>query len=456
LAPDLIRGFSIIFVLMKSPVIPGFDQQAFSKYLKNTGWLFLARVGSLGIKILAGIAVANYLGKTANGILNYPLVFVTFFLAAAALGLDGFVTRELISQPEKKNKLLGTAFRMRLLAGIIIVPLAWLIYTLFRGSNGDIPVSYILIASCIGITQSLSIIDSYFQSRVQGKYVMMVQVTGNLLSAGIKLMLIFASATLFWFIWTLLIDAAILALGYLIAYRAKGNHTEEWEYEGSLARYLLKHSWPLAFSAILVTVYMKIGQLMVESFLGVGALGIYSTVVNWSESWYFIPVAIVTSVFPAIMNARRDDQLRYQKRLTDMYDLMVLISMSIAIFMSFASTFIYQYFYDAEFSEGAKILTIHIWAGVFVFLGSASGQYLVAEGYTRFSLYRTAAGAVVNIVLGFFWIPLYGLQGAAFATLIAYFSATFFILVFPETRKQGINMLKSLFLISLFQKIAKR
>ncbi|OZA21597.1 MAG: polysaccharide biosynthesis protein [Sphingobacteriales bacterium 17-39-43] len=424
---------------MKFPVVPGFDQQAFSKYLKNTGWLFLARVGSLGIKILAGIAVANYLGKTANGMLNYPLVFVTFFLAAAALGLDGFVTRELLSEPDKKNKLLGTAFRMRLLAGIAIIPLAWLTYTLFKGNSGDIPVSYILIASCIGITQSLSIIDSYFQSRVQGKYVMMVQVTGNLLSAGIKLVLIF-----------------ILGFGYLIAYRARGNYVSEWEYEGKLARYLLKHSWPLAFSAILVTVYMKIGQLMVESFLGVGALGIYSTVVNWSESWYFIPVAIVTSVFPAIMNARRDDPLRYQKRLTDMYDLMVLISLGIAIFMSFASTYIYQYFYAAEFAEGAKILSIHIWAGVFVFLGSASGQYLVAEGYTRYSLYRTAAGAVVNVVLGFFWIPLYGLQGAAFATLIAYFSATFFIIVFPETRKQGINMLKSLFLISLIQKIAKR
>jgi O-antigen/teichoic acid export membrane protein len=321
--------------------------------------------------------------RAANGMLNYPLVFVTFFLAAAALGLDGFVTRELLSEPEKKNKLLGTAFRMRLLAGIAIIPLAWLSYTLFKGTNGDIPVSYILIASCIGITQSLSIIDSYFQSRVQGKYVMMVQVTGNLLSAGIKLILIFISAPLSWFIWTLLIDAAILGIGYLIAYRVKGNYTSEWKYETSLAKYLLKHSWPLAFSAILVTVYMKIGQLMVESFLGVGALGIYSTVVNWSESWYFIPVAIVTSVFPAIMNARRDDPSRYQKRLTDMYDLMVLISLGIAILMSFASTYIYQYFYAAEFAEGAKILSIHIWAGVFVFLGSASGQYLVAEGYTR-------------------------------------------------------------------------
>lgn len=441
---------------MKFPAVPGFDQQAFNKYLKNTGWLFLARVGSLAIKILAGIAVANYLGKTQNGLLNYPLVFVTFFIAAAALGLDGFITRELLAAPDKKNKLLGTAFRMRILAGLAIIPLAYFSYILLKGRDGGIPLSYILIASCIGLAQSLNIIDSFFQSKVQGKYVMIVQVAGNMLSAGIKLILIFIAAPLFWFIWTLLADAVLLGLGYLIAYKAKGNHISEWEYESSLAGNLLKHSWPLAFSAILVTVYMKIGQLLVESFLGVGALGVYSTVVNWSESWYFIPVAIVTSVFPAIMNARRDDPVRYQKRLKDMYDLMVLLSLSIAIFMTFASTYIYQYFYDAEFAEGAKILSIHIWAGIFVFLGSASGQYLIAEGYTRYSLYRTGAGAIINVVLGFFWIPLYGLQGAAFATLFAYFSATFFILVFPETRKQGVNMLKSLFLISLIQKIAKR
>ena len=441
---------------MKIPTISGFDQQAFDKYLKNTGWLFLARVGSLVIKILAGIAVANYLGKTQNGLLNYPLVFVTFFIAAAALGLDGFITRELLAAPDKKNKLLGTAFRMRFLAGLFIIPLAYFSYTLLKGNDGDVPVRYILIASCIGIVQSLNIIDSYFQSKVQGKYVMAVQVAGNLLSAGIKLILIYIEAPLSWFVWTLLGDAALLGLGYFIAYQAKGNQISEWKYEGSLAKHLLKQSWPLAFSAILITVYMKIGQLMVESFLGVDALGVYSTVISWSESLYFIPVAIVTSVFPAIMNARRDDPVRYQKRLQDMYDLMVIISLSIAIFMSFMSQYIYMYFYDPEFSEGAKILSIHIWAGLFVFLGSASGQYLIAEGYTRYALYRTGAGALVNIALGFLWIPQYGLAGAAYATLIAYFSATFFILVFPETRRQGLNMLKSLFLISFIQKIAKR
>jgi O-antigen/teichoic acid export membrane protein len=440
---------------MKIPAVPGFDQQAFDKYLKNTGWLFLARIGSLIIKILAGIQVANYLGATQYGLLSYPLVFISFFIAAAALGLDGFVTRELLAFPGKKPVILGTSFGLRLIGGILIIPLAFFAYILFT-RNAEVPASYILIASGIGVVQSLNIIDSYFQSRVQGKYVMIVQVAGNLISAGVKLLLILIEAPLLWFVWTLLADAALLAIGYLIAYKKNGNTISEWKFQSAVAGHLLKHSWPLAFSAILVTLYMRIGQLMVESFLGVNALGIYSPAIGWGESFYFIPVAIVTSVFPALMNARRDDPVRYQKRLQDMYDLMVVLSLLIAIAMTILAPYIYSYLYVPEFAEGAKVLTIYIWASVFVFLGNASGQYLVAEGYTKYSLYRTGAGALVNIILAYLWIPVYGLQGAAFATLIAYFSATFFILVFPETRKQGVNMLKSLFLISLVQKIIKR
>jgi ABC-type dipeptide/oligopeptide/nickel transport system permease component len=42
-------------------------QQALEKYFKNTGMLFIGRVGSLFIKMLVGIAVANYLGREHNG-----------------------------------------------------------------------------------------------------------------------------------------------------------------------------------------------------------------------------------------------------------------------------------------------------------------------------------------------------------------------------------------------------
>ncbi|MBE5317558.1 flippase [Pedobacter sp. MR2016-19] len=442
---------------MKLPAIKGFDEEAFNKYLKNTGWLMLARVGSLVIKILVGFAITNYLGKTQNGILNYPTAFTTFFVAAAALGLDGFTTRELLRTPENRDRLLGTAFWLKLAGGICIIPLIYFAYILWNTHKPiETPLIYIVIVGLTGITQAFYITDSYFQSKVQAKYVMRVQVFGNIISALIKLVFILLKLNVEWFVFALLLDTIILAIGYVYFYSIKVGSIFKWVFDSALAKYLVKHSWPLALSAVLVSIYMKIDQLMVENYLGTGALGIYSTVVALSESWYFIPVAIVTSVFPAIMNAKRDNPERYMKRLQNMYDIMVWISLSVALFMTFASPIIYHIVYTPEFWDGAHVLTVHVWAGIFVFLGSASGQYLIAEGYTKLSMLRTGMGAIVNIVLNVLWIPKYGIMGAALATLIAYFTATFFILLIPKTRQQGIMMLKSLFLVTAFQKIFKR
>src|SRR5690606_25623499 len=145
-----------------------------------------------------------------------------------------------------------------------------------------------------------------------------------------------------------------------------------------------------------------------------------------------------------IMNAKRDDQKRYQIRLQNLYDLMSFLSIGIAVIITFASPVLYRILYTEEYYEGAQILSIHVWAGVFVFLGSASGQYLIAEGYTKLALTRTAVGALINIILNIMWIPVFGIKGAAWATLIAYAVSTFYILLIPRTRTQGTMMLKSL------------
>ncbi len=420
----------------------------------------LARVGSLAIKFLINtFALSSYLGARQFGILNYPTAFIAFFLAISALGLDGFVTRELLNNPDKKNTLLGTSFWMRLLAGFAVIPLVYVAYQIANHLKPlETPFYYVFIVSFTTVIQSVNIIDSFFQARVQAKKIMYINVAGNIISAIIKLTFILLKLPLIWFVYSLVFDAALIAIGYIISYLNSGNRIFQWKFDPSIATYLLKHSWPLAFSAILVSLYMKIDQVMIPIYLKTSELGIYSTVANLSESWYFIPVAIVTSVFPAIMHARNTDTSRYKKRLQNMYDLMVVISMSIAIFMTFASKFIYHIAYarHPEFWSGAPVLAVHIWAGVFVFLGSASGQYLIAEGYTKMSMLRTGVGAIVNIVLNIFLLPRYGILGAAYATLAAYGIATFFIVFIPKTREQGLLMLRSLFLISLFQKIIKR
>jgi len=61
-------------------------------------------------------------------------------------------------------------------------------------------------------------------------------------------------------------------------------------------------------------------------------VGLYAAAVRLSEAWYFIPMAITSSVFPAIVNAKKQSEELYYQRLQKLYDLMVW--MAVAIYTS--------------------------------------------------------------------------------------------------------------------------
>ncbi|RYU85880.1 flippase [Mucilaginibacter terrigena] len=438
---------------MRIPSIPGFDQEALEKYFKNTGMSFVGKVGSLFIKMLVSIAVARYLSKANLGIITGGITYIYLFSALATLGLDQFIVKELHEFPQNRDRILGTSFWMKIFAGLGCIPVIWLMYKIYP-AHGT-PYGYVLIFSIIGVVQAFNVIDSYFQSEVKSKYIMQVQVIGTLVSAAIKLVLIYLKMPLIAFVYAYALDFVFLAIGYFLTYNRAGRNIFSWVYNGELAKKLLHYSWPLIISGIMVSLYMKIDQLMVQNISGVNEAGAYATVATLSEAWNFIPTVIITTLFPAILNARRDDMNRYKKRIQNLYDLMIYLSLPAALIITFTSHLIYKV-YTPEYAYAAPTLSVHIWSGVFVFLGAANSQYLIAEGYVKLTFWRTGFGAIVNIVLNLILIPKMGMMGAAIATLIAYASSAFFVLLIPKVNRQGVMMLRALFLISLFQKIIKR
>lgn len=419
----------------------------------------LARVGSLFIKMLVtAVLLPNYLGGSLFGTYNYPLVFLAFFVGICTLGTEGLVTRELLRKPHLKDVLLGSAFRLRLIGGIVALPLIYAAYFLVSSISASAPAAsfkQLAFVSLICIIQAVQIIDSYFQSRAEGKYIMFVQVGGNIISVLFKALLVYLKAPIDYLIGSLVFDVLIIQVGYITIYRKNGNNIFNWRYNSTVAKRLLKLGWPLALSTIFASLYLKIDQLMIDSMLGAEKLGIYSTVVQYSESWYFIPAAISTALFPAIMNFRMKDPLLYQKRLGNLYELMAFISISIALVMTFLAPTLYAWIYSGrpEFMEAVPVLQIHIWSGVFAFLSTANSQYLIAEGLTKLSLYRTLFGASANVLLNIIFIPKYGVLGAAYVTLLAYFITAFSVLLYPKARQQGFMMLKSLFFLHSLERI---
>lgn len=437
---------------MKIPAIPGFDPEAFQKYFKNTGWLMLGKL----LSMVVGFVIARYLGPVSFGDLSFAEALTAIIAAVGTLGLDSFIIREIIHDPENRDEILGTSFWLRIVANALLVPLSILIYVFYHNLSANPGTPLTLIVSLLAFTslfRSFNVIDSYFQSQVQSKYVVHVQNITLLISATVKAALVIFKLPLIYIVFALVLDGMMLATGLVLMYHRKGLHLSAWKFNRSRAKSLLKQSWPLILSAVMVTIYLKIDLVMLKQ-LGSESVGIYNSAAKISESWYFIPVAIITSVFPAMIHARKTDIVRFNKRLQNLYDLLILISLPVAIIISFWADDIIALVYGGKYSGAGNILSIHIWSGIFVFYGSASSQYLLAEGYTFITFLRTAIGAVINVMLNVLLIPIYGGTGAAIATLIAYFAATFFIILMPVTRKHALMMMRSLLLINILRNIS--
>jgi O-antigen/teichoic acid export membrane protein len=270
-----------------------------------------------------------------------------------------------------------------------------------------------------------------------------------LTSSLVKIVLIFCSAPLIAFAIVVLLDSFILACGLIYFFIKKTTlKISTLKFKKSTAVGLLQDSWPVILSGIAVSIYMKIDQVIIKEMLNSEAVGQYAAAVRLSEAWYFIPVVISSSLFPAIINSKKQSEELYYARLQRLYDLMVWMALAIALPMTFLSDWVVILLYGEQYNQAGTVLMIHIWAGLFVFLGVASGKWLLTENLQIFTTINTIIGAIVNVLLNYILIQKIGVAGAAWATLISYFIGSYLSLLFwKQTRKNFINLSKSLLFI---------
>jgi len=426
-----------------------FKSETFKKYFKNTSWLFTEKILRLLISFVVTVLVVRYLGPEQFGLLSYAISFYGLFSAISILGLESISIRELVKNPGKRDNILGSVFLLRLIGGIVTLILISL--TLFiSGESTDISI-LILIVSTSAIFQSFSVIDYYFRAEVKAKYSVYVMTASVLITSSLKILLIILEAPLIYFAIVFSVEFFAAAAGFLLVYKYNKLKIFNWKFRKELAINLLKDSWPLILSGLVIAIYSKIDQVMIKNMLDSKQLGYYAAAVRLSEAWYFIPIALTNSLFPAIVNAKNVSNKFYFNRMQKLYDILAWMAIAIAIPVSIFSKEIIYIIFGAEFQSAAPVLTVYIWAGVAVFLGVASTQYLITENYTKLSFFRTLVGMVFNVILNFVLIPEYGIIGAAYATLISYSIATFSLIFIRKTFYQIVMMIKSIFLITLIQ-----
>jgi O-antigen/teichoic acid export membrane protein len=426
----------------------------FKKYFVNTGWLFFERIIGMALSFFVGVYVARYLGPVNFGLFSYAASFVGLFVVVATLGLDNIIVRELVKDEKRRDELLGTTFVLKITGSILMLII--IVITIRFTNNDNFTNLLIFIIATGSIFQSFNVINCYFQAKVLSKYMVYVQLLSSISCSVIKLLLIYFNMGLIYFAIVTVLQSIVSVSGFIVMYMKQKLNIINWRLNFDLAKRLLNDSLPLMFSGIAISIYMKIDQVMIKNMLDAKAVGTYAVAVKLTEVWYFIPVLINSSLFPAIINAKKIDKKLYYERLQKLYDLMTCLAIAIALSIAFLANDIIRILFGAQYQDAAGVLQIYIWATVFVFLGVVSSKYLIAENYTKILFLITFMGAIINIISNIILIPKLGINGAAIATVLSQFAVAFSIALIPKTRFNFVLMVKSFLLINSIKRIFKK
>lgn len=406
--------------------------------VENVGWLTVDRVFRLFLVFAVNVAVARYLGPDQFGLMSYVLAFASLFAAFSSVGLDSILVREAVRHPasQRQGIVFGTAVALRAAVAfcgyVAVCGFALLLHSADRWLLG-----LISLAATALLFQAFEVGDPWFQARVASRYTVLARGVSVVLVAGLKLGFIAAGLSLSYFIAAQALEALLGSVLLYITYRRKAGPEHVWNFDHATARSLIREAVPLFVSALAVAAYMKLDLILLARLASPQDAGYYSAAQRIVELWYFVPIVVSLSVFPALVNSRTVDPDLFFERLTLLYRFLTLASLAFALLITVSAGWLIGVLYGDSYRPAEDILRVLAWAGLATALGVASSQFLLVEGLTRLALWRTLIGLGVSIAGILILVPRYQALGAAVATVAGYSVATFVIIFFPGLQRHA-------------------
>lgn len=419
-----------------------------------------AMLGDKLVKLAAGailtVFVARMLGASELGVYSIVMAWSAFLVPLTSMGLNNLVVRQMTKLPtgQEAMTMLYTAVSIRLGLGLLG---GSLMLAVFYSLNQGIFTGYLSYAiPLLFLLQAFyGFLLFEFYLNYQGTFRTTAYAKSliSLCSFGLKLLLLYRGFGIASLLLVFAVEFFIVGLAQYLIYRKKHQPFKEEESRWSAyhpkhfslgyGKQLLQRSAWLWLSGIVSVIYLKIDIVMLGSIAGTEQAGIYAAASRLSELWYVFPATLAVRYYPDMLKAYEKGWDGYLLKLRHFALRFFAAALTIAIVMSLTAEWIIMLLFGEAFSAAITVLRIHIWAGCFIFIRYLIGQHLVITEQEPLSLFSHGMGALINVLLNLWWIPQYGIIGAAWATLISYAYASFFFLFFAKsTRSQLWQLLR--------------
>lgn len=386
-----------------------------NRTLKNAAWIIGCKIVQALLGLVVTMLSARYLGPSGYGLISYAASIVAFFVPIMQLGLNSTLVQEIVNRPDDEGETLGTALTMCLVSGLAcIVGIASFTALANRGEPETIAVC--VLYSILLIFQSMEMIQYWFQAKLLSKYTSIAMLVSYAVVSAYKIVLLITGSSIYWFAIAQALDFGIIAVALLIIYKRIG--TQKLRFSYNRAKELFSKSKHYILSGLMVTVFAQTDRIMLKMMMDEEAVGYYSAAVTCASMTAFVFVAIIDSARPSILEGKKETQAVFEYRMKALYAIIIMLALLQSAGITLLSDFVVWVLYGAEYGLTVNALRIIVWYTTFSYLGAVRDIWILAEGKQRYLWMINLSGAGANVILNFVLIPIWGINGAAVASLV--------------------------------------
>lgn len=178
------------------------------------------------------------------------------------------------------------------------------------------------------------------------------------------------------------------------------------------------YSIRLYLAVFLSFLVLKIDVYFIEYMLGNEPLGIYSLAATLASNLILIIQVLIPLLVPRLSEIK--DNFQKIKKLLSILGYAFILLVFINLFFIFFGEWIIIKIFGAKYLKSAPIFIILLMATSVLSLESIIAQYYASIGKIKFLIKYWIFTLTINIILNYFWIPKYGIEGASWASLISY------------------------------------
>lgn len=392
------------------------DVKGFKKIFKNFSYLTFGKIAGDFFNFILFVVISREFGQDGIGKYSFAFGLTAFFSILADFGLYDFSVKEISRSRNSFEDKLRVILSLRFFQCLVMISILFMIIP-FLNFPGDSKTIIVII----GLYQIIYIlIDGLAAVFVALEH---MHIAGTI-SASSRIMTCLVGILVAIFSGNLVLSLLFFPIISIIQLIVLGGyvHKKVCRLGLILSRKKLiavfKQTVPYGISDFFIQIYLRIDIVLIGFLVGEAAAGVYNVGYRVIFFLLFIPNFAGVSIFPTASRVFHNSRNEFNKLYNNAINSMILIGLPVSAGLWLIAPQLIIMIFGKNFVESVTIL--RILSGLFMLkcVGSIMGIFMMSSDNQNEYAKNQVIITVFSFIANFILIYLYGIEGAAVATIL--------------------------------------